>query len=329
MKNQLLTTIAAVLLVVTVEAKELSPSPETQSAAPTLSCQAEDAKPVNPKADRDLIDAVRKGSKETSNVEMVKKAIAAGADVDTKMQGGYTSLHLAAIYDHKDIAKIILAAGADVNAKNTRDMTPLHQAARSGRKEFAELLIAKGADVNAKDENSLTPIDLAIQRNKTETADLLRRHGGKRGAAFSIHIAAKGDIEAVKQHLAAGVDVNVKDKIRGTPLHYAAAYGQKKIVELLIAAGSDVNLKDQEGKTSLHYAAVNGRKFIVELLFTKNADVNAEDENGRTPLDATADFNKIDTAELLQKLGGKTGAELNGSDLRSGDNKDVREQPCD
>ena len=63
---------------------------------------------------------------------------------------------------------------------------------------------------------------------------------------YSIHVAAKGDIEAVKQHLAAGADVNAKDKIRGTPLHYAAAYGHKKIVELLIAAGADVNLQDEQ-----------------------------------------------------------------------------------
>ena len=153
---------------------------------------------------------MRKGSKETVNIEPVKQAIAAGADLDTKMQGGYTPLHLAAIYDHKEIAEILIDEGADVNAKNKRDMTPLHQASRSGRKEIAELLIAKGADVNAKDENSLTPLDQAIQRNKTETANLLRKHGGKRGAAYSIHIAAKGNIEAVKQHLAAGTDVNAK-----------------------------------------------------------------------------------------------------------------------
>ena len=310
MKHILITTITAVLLVVCVEAQESSPPPETQSAGPTAYCQAQDIKPANPKADRALIDAVRKGSKETEKIERVKQAIAAGADLDVKMQGGYTPLHFATIYDHKEIAKILIAEGANVNAKNKRDMTPLHQAARSGRKEITELLIAKGADLNAKDGNSLTPLDLAIQRKKTETADFLRKHGGKKGAVYSIHVAAKGDIEAVKQHLAAGADVNAKDKIRGTPLHYAAAYGHKKIVELLIAAGADVNLKDEEEKTTLHYAAVNGRKVIGELLIAEGADVNAKDEDGRTPLDATSVFNKAETAALLRKHGGKTSEEL-------------------
>jgi len=147
----LLTTIATVLLVVCVEAQESSPPPETQSAEPTAYCQAQDVKPANPKADRALIDAVRKGSKETVNIEPVKQAIAAGADLDAKMQGGYTPLHLAAIYDHKEIAEVLIAAGADVNAKNKRGMTPLHSAAAKEHENIAELLIAKGADVNAKD----------------------------------------------------------------------------------------------------------------------------------------------------------------------------------
>ena len=146
MKHLLLTTIAAVLLVVCVEAQESSPPPETHSAEPTAYCQAQDVKPANPKADRALIDAVRKGSKETVNIEPVKQAIAAGADLDAKMQGGYTPLHLAAIYDHKEIA---------------------------------EVLIAAGADVNAKDEDGETPLDATYVFNKTETADLLRKHGGK------------------------------------------------------------------------------------------------------------------------------------------------------
>jgi ankyrin repeat protein len=47
--------------------------------------------------------------------------------------------------------------------------------------------------------------------------------------------AADGEIDAVKYHLAAGVDVNAPDVIKRTPLAYAASEGHKEIVELLIA----------------------------------------------------------------------------------------------
>ena len=47
---------------------------------------------------------------------------------------------------------------------------------------------------------------------------------------ISTHDAAEeGNIEAVKQHLAAGTDVNAKDKLDRTPLHQAAGWGRKEI----------------------------------------------------------------------------------------------------
>ena len=60
-----------------------------------------------------------------------------------------------------------------------------------------------------------------------------------------------GNIEAVKQHLATGSDVNVKNKFGLTPMHKAARFGQKEVVELLIAKGADVNAKNDDGVTPL------------------------------------------------------------------------------
>jgi outer membrane biosynthesis protein TonB len=95
---------------------------------------------------------------------------------------------------------------------------------------------------------------------------------------ISIHEAAKdGNIKAVKQHLAAGTDVNAKDKGGGTPLHSAAFEGHKEIVELLTAKGADVNAK----------IAILG-----------------------TPLDWAIRRKHPETADLLRKHGGKTGEEL-------------------
>ena len=118
-----------------------------------------------------------------------------------------------------------------------------------------------------------------------------------------------GNIEAVKQHLAAGTDVNVKDKFGFTPLHEATGAGHKEIAELLIAKGASVNAKDNNGWTPLFYAAAktgSGHKEIVELLIANDADVNALSVNGKTPLDWAND----EIADLLRKHGGKTGEEL-------------------
>ena len=95
---------------------------------------------------------------------------------------------------------------------------------------------------------------------------------------ISIHeVAMKGNIEAVKQHLAAGTDVNVKDNIGLTPLHMAAGDGRKEVAELLIAKGAEVNMKNKYSKT---------------------------------PLDWAIDFKHTELADLLRKHGGKTGKKL-------------------
>ena len=124
--------------------------------------------------------------------------------------------------------------------------------------------------------------------------------------------AEAGNIEAVKQHLAAGTDVNVKNqKDYGlTPLQYAVGLGHKEIAELLIAKGADVNMKDNNGGTPLHFAAGYGHKEASELLIANGADVNAQLDDGKTPLDSAIKLKQTATADLLRKHGGKTAEEL-------------------
>ena len=58
----------------------------------------------------------------------------------------------------------------------------------------------------------------------TTIATVLLVGCGESTPDISIHDAAyDGNIEAVKQHLAAGTDVNVKDKYGNTPLYKAAS----------------------------------------------------------------------------------------------------------
>ena len=130
------------------------------------------------------------------------------------------------------------------------------------------------------------------------------------GPSMSIHEAAgNGDIEAIKQHLADGTEVNAKDGGGWTPLFYAAFSGRTEVAELLIAEGVDVNAKDNLG--TLRYAASGGHKETVELLIANGADVYAKGGgNGTTPLDMAIRLRRTETIDLLRKHGGKTGEEL-------------------
>ena len=133
---------------------------------------------------------------------------------------------------------------------------------------------------------------------------------------IDIHDAAyDGNIEAVKQHLAAGTDVDKKGSTLGsTALHQAARKGHKEIANLLINKGADVNAVTDNGVTPLHTSAGLGHKEIAELLIAKGANVNAKialgPKQGLTALDAAIERNHPKIADLLRKHGGKTSEEL-------------------
>ena len=138
-----------------------------------------------------------------------------------------------------------------------------------------------------------------------------------------------GNIEAVKEHLAAGTDVNNKGLFGGTPLIHAES---REIIELLIVAGADVNYSPENGITPLAHAVIRADKESAELLITSGADVNSKDRQGHTPLDtakSSLDLLKIDEeigldmddiaaskaalkeiTDLLRKHAGMTGEEL-------------------
>ena len=142
----------------------------------------------------------------------------------------------------------------------------------------------------------------------TIAVELLMGCGPLQSNAKSLHRAAEeGDIEAVKKHLAAGANKNVRaGKWRDTPLHRAAFWGYTEVVELLINNEVDVNAKDRYGCTPLHDAAEYSHLEIAEMLINRAPDMNALDNNGDTPLDLA----NGETADLIRKHGGKTGKEL-------------------
>jgi ankyrin repeat protein len=91
-----------------------------------------------------------------------------------------------------------------------------------------------------------------------------------------LHTAVITDnMEAVKQHIAAGSDLNVRDPFGGSsPLISATVFGKTEMAKVLIDAGVDLNFQNTEGSTALHTAAFFCRPEIVQLLLEKNVDQN-------------------------------------------------------
>ncbi len=78
--------------------------------------------------------------------------------------------------------------------------------------------------------------------------------------------ARKGQLPAVKQHIAAHSDLNVKDNVGLTAAHHAAIRGDLPMIQALVEAGADLSVANAVGKTPLDLARVNGRPQVAKYL---------------------------------------------------------------
>ena len=111
------------------------------------------------------------------------------------------------------------------------------------------------------------------------------------------------DLDAVKQHIKYGTDVNVLEpSMKSTPLITAAALGEPEAAKILIEAGADINLKNMDGSTALMVAIVFGKDKVAKVLIDNGADLNVKNKDGSTALHTAAFFCNVSMVkELLDK----------------------------
>lgn len=122
----------------------------------------------------------------------------------------------------------------------------------------------------------IVPVMCGKQKNPTPKVDL--------------HAAAvTGNLDAVRQHIEAGSNLDVKEHTRGsTPLITATVFGKTDIALALIEGGADINIQNNEGSTPLITAAVFCRTEIVQALLDIGADKTIRNIGGHTALDAVS-----------------------------------------
>jgi ankyrin repeat protein len=120
--------------------------------------------------------------------------------------------------------------------------TPLLRAAKAGDTDAMRLLLAHGANPNLPTAAGITPL-MAAAGNGSAGLDTRGRYKTQAQA-----------IEAVNILLAAGVDINQRDKSGQTALYGAALWGWNDLVKTLAAHNADLAVKDLRGRTAADIA---------------------------------------------------------------------------
>jgi ankyrin repeat protein len=173
----------------------------------------------------------------------------------------------------------------------TKELFDAVKADEMGR---VERLVKRCKDVNATDNLGRTPLDLALDASTPYMALRLVEFGArlaKKAPANVAQAAMVGDINAIRDILHTGGNVNVRDKHGRTALHYAARRGDMGMAQFLIENDADLNIIEPSwSDMPLHQALRRGRNDMIKLLIASGADVNAAARWGYTPLHIAADF---------------------------------------
>lgn len=128
-----------------------------------------------------LLKAAQKG-----DLAKVQSTIHKDADVNAHNEQMVTSLHFAAAYGHKEIAKFLIEQEADVNSTDEDQETPLILAARHGHLKIVQLLIENGANLELTDQYGATALIDATLQGHLDVMRYLVAHGA------DIHVRAVG-----------------------------------------------------------------------------------------------------------------------------------------
>ena len=207
-------------------------------------------------------------------------------------------------------------------------------AAGEGFREILELLTAAGADLSAADDRAVTPWAAATRSGHRDLADWIESAGGRRQARLEPNDelfmgAEAGDLEAVRNAIAAGADVDARDPRKNTldrtPLSLAVARGHELVVQALLEAGADVESPERPdsyrrmgepprrgtfdiggvrfGLTPLALAAVLDRAGCADFLLAAGADHEAGDSRGYSCLQLAALNGSLQVLRSLLRAG--------------------------
>ena len=188
--------------------------------------------------------------------------------------------------------------------------TPLATALKNGRLKAAEVLIQYGASLDVQFGDVTIAHALVHTRNfRPLLSTVFQSNAILQCDTSSVlpvlaYEGESGILEAVlKTH---SVNIDYRDSIKCTALHYAAQRGFSKFVRILLDHSANVTIKNASGSTALHIACSAGHIDVVEAILEADADVenlkcllNTKNISGNTPVTCALRNKQVEVVQYI------------------------------
>ncbi|OAQ60220.2 ankyrin repeat protein [Pochonia chlamydosporia 170] len=202
---------------------------------------------------------------------------------------GWSCFHLAVLYEHTELVRILIRAEhPDIHIPGNDNRTPLHLAVDKRNKTIIQMLLNRNVNINTMSSDGYLPFAQAVDACDEDTIQMMITNGAR-------------------------INVQESGPKRWSPLHYAARRGNFNILKLLLtqpdATRRAARIQDIDGNTALHIALVvnwcpNFRDFIKFLLRSMDESaINYQNMRGKTALHKAASNGKVLAAIDLLEAG--------------------------
>ncbi len=193
-------------------------------------------------------------------------------------QGGFTALHYATFFGHRDCVEALLKYGASVHKLTGLQQLPIHLALISPKNDketkLALFTLLNTDPINLSQPNRLgdTVAHLAAESNLPEILAAIKTMNervlsakNRQGMTPLLVSLLNQSTNAMSVLMDDSPALQEKDSKERNALHYAALYGNKHCVEALLPY-FDKNSRDHDGKKASDYAAQRNDLAMLAIL---------------------------------------------------------------
>ena len=116
------------------------------------------------------------------------------------------------------------------------------------------------------------------------------------------HLVQRNNISGIRYLIIQGVNINILDEERTSPLHIACKESSIQTIEEIIFQGSMINIPDLVGWTPLHMACYYNRPDVVLLLLKSGANYNTHNRDKLSARDLAIKFRNINCVKVLDNF---------------------------